>query len=254
MRITKIFLIYCFVAIVNLPYALCADTNKTIYITSDDGPLGGTENVVNVMTQKKTPITMFMVGLHYDNSSPSLKKAVDLAKKNPFIEIGNHSYTHANNHYRNFYHQLPDVIKDLKKNNTVFGFTGSHINTRLPGRDVFRLPNLSKDDPYISKEEDKVERIDDDGIYKNGFYLYGWDLEWTHNQHGKPIQSLDELVQEIEDKFNRNDTVLPNKLILLMHDEMFQDQFNGKENLSQLVDLLHKKNYKFDFIKNYHVE
>ncbi len=39
-----------------------------------------------------------------------------------------------------------------------------------------------------------------------------------------------------------------------MHDEMFQDQFNGKENLSQLVDLLHKKNYKFDFIKNYHVE
>ncbi len=115
---------------------------------------------------------MFMVGLHYDNSSPSLKKAVDLAKKNPFIEIANHSYSHANNHYRNFYHQLSYVIKDLKKNNTVFGFTGSHVNTRLPGRDVFRLPNLSKDDPYISKEEDKVERIDDDGIYKNGFYLY----------------------------------------------------------------------------------
>ncbi|MFU7502411.1 MAG: hypothetical protein ACE1S7_02965 [Candidatus Tisiphia sp.] len=64
---------------------------------------------------KKTPITMFMVGLHYDNSSPSLKKAVDLAKKNPFIEIANHSYSHANNHYRNFYHQLSYVIKDLKK-------------------------------------------------------------------------------------------------------------------------------------------
>ncbi len=48
-------------------------------------------------------------------------------------------------------------------------------------------------------------------------------------------------MQEIEDKFNRNYTALPNKLILLMHDEMFQDQFNGKENLSQLVDLLHKK-------------
>lgn len=64
-------------------------------------------------------------------------------------------------------------------------------------------------------------------------------------------------MQEIEDKFNGNDTALPDTALpnkLIMHDEMFQDQFNGKENLSQLVDLLHKKNYKFDFIKNYHVE
>lgn len=40
-----------------------------------------------------------------------------------------------------------------------------------------------------------VETIDDDAIYKNGFYIFGWDLEWAHNIHGKPIQSVTHLVQ-----------------------------------------------------------
>ncbi|WP_041804613.1 polysaccharide deacetylase family protein [Rickettsia bellii] len=224
---------------------------RTIYITSDDGPLPGTKNLINVMLKTKTPITLFMVGLHYDNAKQDVRNFISTARKSPLIDVGNHSYTHAHNHYRYFYHHCSDVIQDLKKNNTTLGLKGDHIITRLPGRDVFRTPNLKKDDPYITKAEDTVETIDDDAIYKNGFYIFGWDLEWAHNIHGKPIQSVTHLVQEIEDKFNAGNTILPNKLILLMHDEMFQEQFNGPEQLQQLITKLHKKGYKFDLIKNY---
>ncbi|WP_425360220.1 MULTISPECIES: polysaccharide deacetylase family protein [unclassified Candidatus Tisiphia] len=236
--------------ITSIFYAGFSYASYTIYITSDDGPLRGTENVVAVMTGEKIPVTMFMVGFHYDSSSWS-KGVVNLAKKSPFIQIGNHSYSHAYNRYQQFYRDIPSVINDLKKNNDTLGLKGSHIDTRLPGRNVFRLPNLTRDDPYISKQEDQVEKIDDNAMYKNGFYLYGWDLEWTHYNDGCPIQSVERLVEEIDAKFAKKDTALPNKLILLMHDEMFQDCFNGKENLRNLINALRKKNYKFDFIRNY---
>ncbi len=253
MRTIKNFIrfnLFLLLFITSISHADYSYASQTIYITSDDGPLRGTENVIAVMTEEKIPVTMFMVGLHHDSSSWS-KDIVSLAQKSPFIQIGNHSYSHAHNHYQQFYHDLPAVIKDLKKNNDTLGLKGTHIDTRLPGRDVFRLPNLSRDDPYISKQEDQVEKIDDDGIYKNGFYLYGWDLEWAHYNNGRPIQSVDHLVEEIANKFAEQGTALPNKLILLMHDEMFQDCFNGKENLRNLINALRKKNYKFDFIKNY---
>jgi len=252
MKLIKILFVF-FITLTGLSSPCLALATKIIYITSDDGPLRGSAQVIDVATQKKVPITMFMVGLHYHDASASLRERVDLAKKNPFIQIASHSYSHAYNHYRHFYHDTSDVIADLKRNNRIFGFTGTHVDTRLPGRDVFRSPIISRDDPYISKAEDTVETIGDNEVYKNGFYLYGWDLEWAHDSHGKPIQSVDKLLQEVDEKFNSGTTVLPNKLILLMHDEMFQDHFDGVENLSQLIDLLRKRGYKFDFIKNYYV-
>lgn len=42
-----------------------------------------------------------------------------------------------------------------------------------------------------------------------------------------------------------------NKLILLMHDEMFQDVFQGKEKLTALVAGLRAKGYVFGHIADY---
>lgn len=40
-------------------------------------------------------------------------------------------------------------------------------------------------------------------------------------------------------------------MILLMHDEMFQDQFNGRENLQSLIRKLKERGYAFGDIRNY---
>ncbi|HJD61842.1 MAG TPA: hypothetical protein LFV90_07005 [Rickettsia endosymbiont of Columbicola hoogstraali] len=98
-----------------------------------------------------------MVGLHYGNAKQDVRNFISTARKSSLIDVGNHSYTYAHNHYRYFYHHCSDVIQDLKKNNITLGLKGDHIITRLPGRDVFRTPNLKKDDPYITKAEDVVE-------------------------------------------------------------------------------------------------
>ncbi|WP_292321552.1 hypothetical protein [Mesorhizobium sp.] len=43
----------------------------------------------------------------------------------------------------------------------------------------------------------------------------------------------------------------PGKLILLMHDEMFQDAFDGKANLTALIAALKLRHYAFGAIATY---
>lgn len=43
----------------------------------------------------------------------------------------------------------------------------------------------------------------------------------------------------------------PGKLILLMHDEMFQDGFDGKTQLTKLITALKLRHYAFGIIQSY---
>ncbi|WP_246272738.1 hypothetical protein [Phyllobacterium pellucidum] len=122
---------------------------------------------------------------------------------------------------------------------------GPPIYARLPGRNVFRLPDMSSDDMAIGKPEDHREEPGFEFVAASGYYLYGWDHEWVHDDSGKPVQSVDHLVSEIEHLFAYGKLARPNKLILLMHDEMFQDSFNGTANLQSLIASLKKRSYKF---------
>jgi hypothetical protein len=58
-------------------------------------------------------------------------------------------------------------------------------------------------------------------------------------------------ISEIDNLFGYGRFVKPGKLILLMHDEMFQDAFNGKANLTALIDGLRKRGYSFGSIARY---
>nr|WP_246272745.1 polysaccharide deacetylase family protein [Phyllobacterium pellucidum] len=71
---------------------------KTIYLTFDDGPLNGTSNILNVLDAEQVPAALFMVGLHAE-ASKERQALVAKAKSLPFVTIGNHSYSHAYNHY-----------------------------------------------------------------------------------------------------------------------------------------------------------
>ena len=103
MKILKIIILGYLLTIVSTSYGSLPNT-RTIYITSDDGPLPDTRGLINVMLKNKTPITLFMVRLHYDNAKQDVRNFINNARKSPLIDVGNHSYTHAHNHYRYFYH------------------------------------------------------------------------------------------------------------------------------------------------------
>lgn len=76
--------------------------DKTIYLTFDDGPLVGSENIIDTLIEEDIPATMFMVGKHI-NRSASRKKVYQSALDEQLILVANHTYTHSNGRYRHFY-------------------------------------------------------------------------------------------------------------------------------------------------------
>ena len=227
--------------------ALAAD--RTIYLTFDDGPLNGTSNILDVLQAEQVPATLFMVGMHAEANATS-RAQLQRAKSMPLVTIGNHSYSHAYNHYRHFYGDTEGVVADMLRANAVLGLKPA-VHARLPGRDVFRLPNYSKDDNSLGLAEAGREDPDYEFVAASGFWLYGWDHEWVHEDSGKPVQSVDHLVSEIDHLFGYGHFARPNKLILLMHDEMFQDAFDGKANLTALIAALRLRHYAFGAIAGY---
>lgn len=233
--------------LMNLP-ALAAQ--KTIHLTFDDGPLNGTANILQVLAKEQVPVAMFIVGMHPDLNQHRAA-LVAKAKSMPLVTVGNHSYTHANNHYRYFYASVEDLLADLARTDKSLGLKGPPIYARLPGRNVFRLPDMSSDDFSIGKPEGRRKEPGFEFVAASGYYLYGWDHEWVHDDRGKPVQKVGHLVSEIDHLFAYGKLAKPDKLILLMHDEMFQDNYNGTANLQALVDTLKKRGYAFGNISSF---
>lgn len=224
---------------------------RTVYLTFDDGPLNGTANVLDVLEAEQVPAALFMVGQHA-MASPERGALVRRAKSLPLVTVGNHSFSHANNRYQRFYADTEAVVADMLKANSVLGLKAPPpVPARLPGRDVFRLQYMSRDDFGLSLEEAQREQVDFEFVAASGFHLYGWDFEWVHEDSGKPVQSVDRLIDEIGHLFAAGRTVGKNKLVLLMHDEMFQDVFQGREKLTALVTGLRAKGYAFGHISDY---
>lgn len=223
--------------------------DRTVYLTFDDGPLPGTSNILDVLEAEQVPATLFMVGMHAQ-ASASNRTLVQRARSLPLVTIGNHSYSHAYNHYRHFYGDTEGVVADMQRANAVLGLKPA-VHARLPGRDVFRLPSMSKNDTSLGLAQEGREEPDYEFVAASGFYLYGWDHEWVHEDSGKPVQSVDHLVSEIDHLFGYGRFVKPGKMILLMHDQMFQDGFDGKKKLTDLIDALRQRNYRFGAIADY---
>lgn len=216
--------------------------DRTIYLTFDDGPLNGTSNILDVLEAEQVPATMFTVGMHAQASAAN-RALVQRARQLPLVTLGNHSYSHANNRYQHYYADIEGVVADMVRANAVLGLKPV-VHARLPGRDVFRLPSMSKNDTSLGLAQEGREEPDYEFVAASGFYLYGWDHEWVHKDSGEPVSEIDHL-------FGYGRFVKPGKLILLMHDEMFQDGFDGKTKLTNLIAALKLRHYTFGAIKGY---
>ena len=228
------------------------DSSKTMYLTFDDGPLAGSENIISVLEEQYVPATMFMVGKHI-NRSASRKRVYQAAIDAPTILVANHTYTHANGRYRHFYSNKARVLKDAFRMEKMLVRDDMMHGTsymRLAGRNVFRLPGLHSNDLAIKKKYG--ERSKYDALYDAGFYIYGWDYQWSYNpKSGRVRQSPAELAAKIEKIYQKGRTKKAYKFILLMHDFSFKDRLGGKRTLTKLIDILRKKGWRFETLETY---
>lgn len=228
---------------------------KTMYLTFDDGPVYGTENILQVISEEKVPAAMFFIGKHIirNKRNQSYYKS---AQENPYVLIGNHTHTHASGRYRKFYSQDPRyIVEDIQIAHEILskdGLVKKIPYTRLAGRNVYRLPSIEKNDIFISKKQSLNEIDGYDAVWNAGFYLYGWDYEWEFDYKNKrPARTVNQLVSIIERLYRKNKIAKNGKFVLLMHDQMFKNRYNGKQNLRQLIQKLRNNGWEFDSLANY---
>jgi peptidoglycan/xylan/chitin deacetylase (PgdA/CDA1 family) len=215
---------------------------KYIYLTFDDGPLNGSENIDSVILSERLKISVFLVGEHTQKSK-LLGNYYKLYEQNPFVETYNHSFTHANGKYELFYSNPQNVLADIQKNEQLLNLRYKIV--RLPGRNMWRIGNRSRSD---SKSGSAAADL----LAKNGYNLFGWDIEWQHDaKDGTPVQSVDEMIKEIETRLETGNTFTKDHIVILLHDEMFQKKWEESE-LKQLIDKLRQhENYVFEHIRFY---
>ncbi|AZA89158.1 Bifunctional xylanase/deacetylase precursor [Chryseobacterium nakagawai] len=210
---------------------------RVIYLTFDDGPNQGTENLLKILDKRNVCATAFLVGRHAYGSTKQ-KKDFKLLKENPLIELANHSFTHAHNKYSDFYKTADAVVRDfdiakdsLKLHNKI---------ARTPGRNIWRLNNINVTDI-------KSSTTAADGLKRAGYKVIGWDLEWRPTHKMTLKGSHEAMLKKVDSIFLNDLEKTSRHLVFLTHDQYLRDTDSINE-LDLFIEKLQKSN-KFVFRK-----
>lgn len=210
-------------------------TKQYVYLTFDDGPYQGSKKINQIIQEEDIKATVFLVG--FNAYTKDLNQYVEDYKQNKNLEIANHTFSHAKNHYTKYYSDPASVLKDIKKNEELLKIDNRLV--RLPGRNVWRLANRKKDD------FDVQSRITADLIADNQYIIYGWDYEWVRSHAKAPLSPPRSIYDGIITRLENDSTFERNHLVILMHDDMFNKEEDAQK-LRELIGLL-KENKKIVF-------
>lgn len=210
---------------------------RVIYLTFDDGPNQGTENLLKILDKRNVCATAFLVGRHAYGSTKQ-KNDFKLLQENPRIELANHSFTHAHNKYSDFYKSADAVVHDfdiakdsLKLHDKI---------ARTPGRNIWRLNNINVTDI-------KSSTAAADGLKRAGYKVIGWDLEWRPTHKMTLKGSHEAMLKKVDSIFLNDLEKTSRHLVFLTHDQYLRDTDSINE-LDLFIEKLQKSN-KFVFRK-----
>ncbi len=215
---------------------------KKLYLTFDDGPNKGTQNVLHIAADENVPISFFIVGEHVFASRGQLQTwdSLNIAEH---IALCNHSYSHANNQYNRFYQSPEIVVNDFKKSNDTLQLRNRIVRT--PGRNIWRIDSLHFTDI-------KSSTAAADSLQKAGFMVMGWDVEWTFNPKSQSVSmTADSVLKEIDHAFAKNQTRQCNHLILLAHDQVYAKPDDSIQLRRFMQGLKEKDEYELSLVTEY---
>lgn len=210
---------------------------RVIYLTFDDGPNQGTENLLKILDKRNVCATAFLVGKHAYGSNRQ-KKDFELLKQSPLIELANHSFTHAHNKYTDFYKNANSVVRDFDTAKDSLKLRD--MIARTPGRNIWRLNNINVTDI-------KSSTAAADGLKRAGYKVIGWDLEWRPSQKMTLKGSHEAMLKKVDSIFLNDLEKTSRHLVFLTHDQYLRDTDSINE-LDLFIEKLQKSN-KFVFRK-----
>lgn len=185
---------------------------KKVYLTFDDGPSTGTEEILAILKEYDVKATFFVVGKEDDYSMEMYKKIVEEGHT-----LGMHSYSHQ---YSTIYQSVEAFAQDIKRQEDLLKeATGEDIRLfRFPGGSSNLVSNIGMQEfiKYLNEEgityfdwnvssgdatskslepEALVQNvIQDVGIYKNSVVL-------MHDAADKPntVKALSMLIEQLQE-------------------------------------------------------
>ncbi len=224
--------------------ALIRKKTTSIYLTIDDGPSPASFYLSNKAMADSIYLTMFVIGDSVFKNS-SNKIFFDLYQLNPFIEIGNHSYSHANGHYRLYYKDSAKVIADFLKNADTLHNT--NMIARLPGRNTWRINGRAKTD--LADDSSSAN-----GLLRINYRVFGWDIEWTcktDSVHG--IENADSVIAAVDRMNIKGNSFTPGNIVLLCHESMFVEPANRIQFERLIKRIKQNPLYQMKFLSQYPV-
>ncbi|WP_419867847.1 polysaccharide deacetylase family protein [Chryseobacterium sp. CT-SW4] len=208
---------------------------KVIYLTFDDGPNRGTENLLKILHKRNVCATAFVVGKHAYMSKKQ-KEDLELLRNDNLVELANHSFTHASGKYAKFYRNPERVVKD-------FDLARDSLKlydkiARTPGRNIWRLNNVTFTDIKASTNAAN-------SLKKAGYKIVGWDLEWRPSSKMTLKGNHEAMLKKIDSIFLNDKEKTSQHLVFLTHDQYLTDTDSINE-LDMFIEKLQKSN-KFVF-------
>jgi len=210
---------------------------RVIYLTFDDGPNRGTINLLKILNKRNVCATAFIVGKHVYGSKTQ-KNDFELLKKDPLIELANHSFTHANNKYTDFYKNPQGVVHDFDTAKDSLKLYDKIART--PGRNIWRLNNTNVTDLKSSTEAANK-------LKEAGYKVIGWDLEWKPGQKMALKGNHEAMLKKVDSIFFNDLEKTSRHLVFLTHDQYLTDSDSINE-LDLFIEKLQKSN-RFVFRK-----
>lgn len=210
---------------------------RVIYLTFDDGPNRGTENLLKILHKRNVCATAFLVGKHAYGSERQ-QNDLELLRKDVLVELANHSYTHAHNKYSDFYKNPQFVVQDFNAAKDSLKLKDNIART--PGRNIWRLNNITNTDIKSSSAAA-------DELKKAGYKVIGWDLEWKPTNKMALKGNHEMMLKRIDSIFFNDLEKTSRHLVFLTHDQYLTDDDSINE-LDLFIEKLQKSN-RFVFRK-----
>jgi hypothetical protein len=115
---------------------------------------------------------------------------------------------------------------------------------RTPGRNIWRTARISSTD--IKKTVPAS-----DSLFKGGYTIVGWDMEWPFNNHLKLTKTTKEMLDKVDSFFSKKETKTEGHLVLLAHDQSFADSTDAASLHDFIKQLKQSGRYQFATISKY---
>lgn len=207
------------VGIQNINHIYSSDT-KRAFLTFDDGPSNNTNQILDILKEKNTKASFFVLGSNVEKNPEMVKRMY-----NEGHFIANHGYSHV---YETIYQSPQSVLDEYNKCNQL---VRDAIGEQEYNSHVFRFPGGLVGGKYAD-----IKNQANDLLLQNNIIHVDWNALNGDSESTNPTVEFE--MKRIQETVGNKQSV-----VILMHDA--QAKKVTVDALPQIIDYLQEQGYEF---------